>query len=133
MSMQDQLSDMLTRIRNAHAVYQLQVQVACSQLKLGVCQVLMDEGYIEKYETNTSEDSNYKMLTIQLKYHKGKPVIETLRRVSKSSLRVYCKHRDLPSVNEGLGVAIVSTSKGVMSAAKARVAGLGGEVLCVVF
>jgi small subunit ribosomal protein S8 len=131
--MQDQLSDMFTRIRNAHAVYKLQVQVSSSKLKLSVCKVLLTEGYIGGYEEVVDEKGGHKIISIQLKYYQEKPVIEMLRRVSKPSLRVYCKHNELPSVNENLGIAIVSTNQGVMSSIKARAAGLGGEVLCVVF
>lgn len=133
MSMQDPLSDMFTRIRNAHAVHKNTVTVSASKLKADICKVLLDEGYITSYEEQLSEKHKYKVLVIQLKYYKRKPVIEVLRRVSKPSLRIYRRLGNLPSFNENLGLTIISTNKGVMSVIKARAAGLGGEVLCEVF
>lgn len=133
MSMQDPLADMFVRIRNAHAVYKANVSMPTSKLKAEVCRVLLDEGYIEGYEERSEEGRAYKTLVIELKYYKKEPVIEMLRSVSTPGLRVYRKCRELPVVNENLGIAVISTAKGVMSNIKARAAGLGGEVLCLVF
>lgn len=130
MSMQDTIADMLTRIRNAQAVEKVDVEMPMSTLKLAVANVLKKEGYIEQCEAVASAAKP--TLKITLRYHEGKPVISTLSRVSRSSLRVYKKKDELPEVDNGLGVAIVTTSKGVMSAREARRLGLGGEVLCQV-
>jgi small subunit ribosomal protein S8 len=130
MSMQDPVADMLTCIRNAHHRSKPQVTMPSSKLKTSVAQVLQDEGYIESYAVSGDVKPN---LTIDLKYFEGKPVIEELVRISKPSLRQYSSSNDLPKVRSGLGIAIVSTSKGVMTDRAARAAGIGGEILCTVF
>jgi len=131
MSMQDPLSDMLTRIRNAQMAGKANVEMPGSKLKVAVAGVLRDEGYIGGF-TATS-DSGKPRLTIELKYHQGKPVIAEIDRVSRPGLRQYRGKGELPVVRGGLGVAIISTSNGVMSDRAARAAGVGGEVLCTVF
>jgi small subunit ribosomal protein S8 len=131
MSMQDPLSDMLTRIRNAQLVGKLSVSMPSSKLKVSVAQVLKDEGYIGDF--SVSETGAKTQVTMQLKYFEGKPVIAELDRVSRPGLRNYSGTTKLPTVRGGLGVAIVSTSKGVMTDRAARAAGIGGEVLCTVF
>lgn len=130
MSMQDPLADMLTRIRNAQQVGKADVAMPSSKLKVSVARVLAEEGYINGY--SVSEDAKPE-LTIELKYFEGKPVIAELDRVSRPGLRNYAGKSELPSVRGGLGVAIVSTSRGVMTDRAARTAGIGGEVLCTVF
>jgi small subunit ribosomal protein S8 len=131
MSMQDPLSDMLTRIRNAQMAGKKTVEMPASKLKSAVAAVLRDEGYIADF--STSDESGKPRLSIALKYYQGKPVIAEIDRVSRPGLRQYKAKGELPSVRAGLGVAIVSTSKGVMSDRAARAAGVGGEVLCTVF
>lgn len=130
MSMQDPLSDMLTRIRNAQMVAKSEVVMPSSKLKVSVADVLKDEGYVADF--TVSGDAK-PQLTITLKYFEGKPVIAELDRVSRPGLRNYAGKDALPSVRGGLGIAIVSTSKGVMTDRAARAAGIGGEVLCTVF
>ncbi|SHG18364.1 small subunit ribosomal protein S8 [Microbulbifer donghaiensis] len=130
MSMQDPLADMLTRIRNALARGKAEVTLPSSKLKVAVANVLKDEGYIT--DVNVSESAKPE-LTIALKYFQGKPVIAELDRVSRPGLRAYTGKKALPTVRGGLGIAIVSTSKGVMTDRAARQAGVGGEVLCTVF
>ncbi|MGD8177357.1 30S ribosomal protein S8 [Marinimicrobium sp. ARAG 43.8] len=130
MSMQDPLADMLTRIRNAQQVGKPSVTMPSSKLKASVAKVLAEEGYVEG--SSVSEGAKPE-LTIELKYFEGKPVIAELDRVSRPGLRSYAGKSSLPSVRGGLGVAIVSTSKGVMTDRAARAAGVGGEVLCTVF
>ena len=130
MSMQDPVSDMLTRIRNAHHRSHPEVTMPASKLKASVAQVLQDEGYIASYSVTAEVKPS---LTIALKYFEGKPVIEEITRVSKPSLRSYVGSNDLPKVRSGLGIAVISTSKGVMTDRAARAAGIGGEVLCTVF
>ena len=130
MSMHDPVADMLTRIRNAQLVGHVEVVMPASQLKASIAQVLKDEGYIEDFALR--ENGAKKELAIGLKYYAGRPVIERLERVSKPGLRVYKGRDDIPRVMNGLGVAIVSTSRGVMTDRKARADGLGGEVLCIV-
>ncbi|MBI1942780.1 MAG: 30S ribosomal protein S8 [Betaproteobacteria bacterium] len=130
MSMTDPISDMLTRIRNAQMVGQVEVGMPCSKLKVSIAQVLKDEGYIEDFAVR--ENGAKTELRIGLRYYAGKPVIERLERVSKPGLRVYKGRDHLPKVMNGLGVAIVSTSQGVMTDRKARATGVGGEVLCIV-
>jgi len=131
MSMQDPLSDMLTRIRNAQMIGRTSVEMPGSKLKVAVARVLQEEGYIESFRT--SDDSGKPRLSIALKYYQGRPVIAEINRVSRPGLRQYRGREDLPSVRKGLGVAIVSTSKGVMTDRAARAAGVGGEVLCTVY
>ena len=130
MTMQDPLSDMITRIRNANLREKVSVAMPSSKVKVSVAKVLKDEGYILNYKV--TEDKK-PVLEIDLKYYDGKPVIEEITRTSKPSLRVYSSSKDLPKVKSGLGVAIVSTSKGVMSDRSARSNGVGGEILCTVF
>ena len=130
MSMSDPIADMLTRIRNAQMVGQVDVKMPASKLKAAIAQVLKDEGYIEDFAVR--EDGTRQELRIGLKYYAGRPVIERLERVSKPGLRVYKSRRDIPRVMNGLGVAILSTSHGVMTDRKARATGVGGEVLCIV-
>lgn len=130
MSMQDSLADMLTRIRNAQMAEKQTVSMPSSKLKAAVAQVLQDEGYINGFGV---EESAKSQLTIELKYFEGKPVIEEIDRYSRPGLRQYSGSSKLPNVRGGMGVAIVSTSKGVMTDRAARAAGVGGEVLCTVF
>jgi len=130
MSMQDPISDMLTRIRNAHHRSKPDVVMPSSKLKASLAKVLQDEGYISGFSVS---DEIKPSLTVELKYFEGKPVIEEINRASKPSLRVSAGTKDLPKVRSGLGVAIVSTSQGVMTDRAARAAGIGGEVLCTVF
>jgi len=130
MSMQDPLADMLTRIRNAQQVGKVTVTMPSSKLKISVAKVLSDEGYVNGYSVN--EDVKQE-LTLDLKYFEGKPVIAEIDRVSRPGLRNYAGKASLPTVRGGLGIAIVSTSKGVMTDRAARAAGVGGEVLCTVF
>jgi small subunit ribosomal protein S8 len=130
MSMTDPIADMLTRIRNAQMVGQVETSMPCSKLKTAIAQVLKDEGYIEDFAVR--EQGSKKELRIGLKYYAGRPVIERIERISKPGLRVYKDRDSLPEVMNGLGVAIVSTSRGVMTDRKARATGVGGEVLCIV-
>jgi small subunit ribosomal protein S8 len=130
MSMTDPIADMLVRIRNAQMVGHTEVAMPASQLKASIAKVLKDEGYIEDFATR--DNGPKKELRIALKYYAGKPVIERLERVSKPGLRVYKGRNDIPRVMNGLGVAILSTSRGVMTDRKARADGVGGEVLCIV-
>lgn len=130
MSMQDPLADMLTRIRNAQMVGKLDVTMPSSKLKANVARVLQEEGYIGGFSVSEGAKPE---LTIELKYFESKPVIAELDRVSRPGLRNYAGKDGLPTVRGGLGIAIVSTSKGVMTDRAARAAGVGGEVLCTVF
>jgi small subunit ribosomal protein S8 len=130
MSMTDPIADMLTRIRNAQAVAKTAVSMPSSKLKISIAQVLKDEGYIDGFAVR-EKDSKHE-LEIGLKYYAGEPVIEKIERVSRPGLRIYRGRDDLPKVMNGLGVAIVSTSRGVMTDRKARATGVGGEVLCIV-
>jgi small subunit ribosomal protein S8 len=130
MSMSDPIADMLTRIRNAQRVEKNEVTMPSSKLKVAIAQVLRDEGYIEGYQV-ASGGANTE-LRIGLKYYAGRPVIERLERVSKPGLRIYRGRSELPQVMNGLGVAIISTPRGVMTDRKARNQGVGGEVLCYV-
>ncbi|MDO8960718.1 MAG: 30S ribosomal protein S8 [Methylophilus sp.] len=130
MSMSDPIADMLTRIRNAQSVNKLTVSMPASKLKGAIADVLKDEGYIEDYAVQANDGKP--VLNISLKYYAGRPVIEKIERVSKPGLRVYKGSQNIPKVMNGLGVTIVSTSKGVMTDRKAQAAGIGGEVLCVV-
>ncbi|MBF9028806.1 30S ribosomal protein S8 [Rhodobacterales bacterium HKCCE3408] len=130
--MNDPLGDMLTRIRNAQMRGKSVVSTPASKLRAWVLDVLADEGYIRGYEKGTDE-RGHPTLEISLKYYEGTPVIRDLKRVSKPGRRVYMGVEDIPQVRQGLGVSIVTTSKGVMSDANARAQGVGGEVLCTVF
>jgi len=131
MSMTDPIADMLTRIRNAQAMGKQNVQMPASRVKLAIAELLKAEGYVEDVATAEAGPGK-KVLSLKLKYSRGKPVIEKLERVSRPGLRKYRGNDALPSVLGGLGIAIVSTSKGLMTDAKARSEGLGGEVLCLV-
>ena len=130
MSMTDPIADMLTRIRNGQKARKLSVAMPWSKAKVAVARVLKDEGYIT--DIGTAGEGAEKELTVELKYFEGTPVIERVQRVSKPGLRIYRGKEDLPKVLGGLGVAIVSTSAGVMSDRQAREKGIGGEVLCIV-
>ena len=125
----DPIADMLTRIRNAQSIGRSLVSMPSSKQKLAIAKVLQDEGYILGFEVSTAAKPE---LTIQLKYYQGKPVIALLKRVSRPGLRIFKNAKDLPRVQGGLGVAIISTSKGVMSDYQAREKGVGGEVICFV-
>jgi len=130
MSMSDPIADMLTRIRNAQMVAKEAVVMPASKVKAAIAQVLKDEGYIDGFQVKT--DGGKSELHIALKYYAGRPVIERIERVSRPGLRIYKGRHDLPQVMNGLGVAIVTTPRGVMTDRKARAAGIGGEVLCYV-
>jgi small subunit ribosomal protein S8 len=130
MSMSDPIADMLTRIRNAQGVEKTEVVMPASKLKVAIASVLKDEGYIDGFEVSPNDGKP--QLRIGLKYYAGRPVIERLERVSRPGLRIYKSRSDLPEVMNGLGVAIVSTSRGVMTDRKARTQGVGGEVICYV-
>jgi len=129
MSMQDPISDMLTRIRNGQAANKIAISLPSSKMKVAIAKLLKDEGYIESYvvEGNIKPE-----LQIFLKYYQSKPVIDKIQRVSKPGLRVYKKKDELPSFMGGLGIAIISTSQGLMSDRYARKVGLGGEIICYV-
>jgi small subunit ribosomal protein S8 len=128
--MSDPVADMLTRIRNAQQSEKQSVAMPTSKLKAAIASVLKDEGYIEDYTVRNQDGKPH--LDISLKYYAGRPVIEKIERVSRPGLRIYKPSKDIPVVMNGLGVAIVSTSKGVMTDRKARGMGVGGEVLCIV-
>lgn len=130
MSMSDPISDMLTRIRNAQAGEKPSVAMPASKVKAAIAQVLKDEGYIDDFRVQP--EGAKATLEIALKYYAGRPVIERIERVSKPGLRVYRGSKEIPQVMNGLGVAIVSTSRGVMTDRKARSSGIGGEVICIV-
>ena len=130
MSMSDPIADMLTRIRNAQLAEKTSVVVPASKLKVSIARVLKDEGYIEDFALRG--EGVKRALEIGLKYYAGRPVIERIERVSRPGLRIYKPANDIPQVMNGLGVAIVSTSRGVMTDRKARQTGVGGEVLCIV-
>jgi small subunit ribosomal protein S8 len=130
MSMSDPIADMLTRIRNAQSVEKAVVTMPSSNLKVAIAQVLKDEGYIDGFQVRT--ETGKTELEIALKYYAGRPVIERIERVSRPGLRIYKGRHAIPQVMNGLGVAIVTTPKGVMTDRKARQTGVGGEVLCYV-
>lgn len=130
MSMQDPISDLLTRIRNAQSAAHVNVKMPNSKLKAAVCRVLESEGYIRGYVVSAGAKPE---LTVELKYHGGRPVIEEIKRVSRPGLRIYRPAGDVPDVRGGLGIAIVSTDKGLLTDRAARRSGVGGEVLCTVF
>jgi len=129
MSMTDPIADMLTRIRNAQMVEKATVEMPSSKVKVAIARVLEDEGYIDGFRVTEEAKP---VLEIALRYHGGRPVIEKIERVSKPGLRIYRGKDDIPRVMNGLGIAIVSTSRGVMTDRKARASGVGGEVLCIV-
>lgn len=130
MCMTDPISDMLTRIRNAQASEKKEVLIPSSKLKVAILKVLKDEGYIENYQIVNQQGKIY--LDVELKYFNGMAVINSIKRVSKPGLRLYKPCKDLPQVMNGLGIAIISTSKGVMTERSARAHGVGGELLCTV-
>jgi small subunit ribosomal protein S8 len=130
MSMTDPIADFITRIRNGQAARKTEITCSSSKLKVSIAQVLRDEGYVAGFTTHA--DGGKTTLTVQLKYHEGRPVIERIERVSRPGLRSYRGKAALPKVLGGLGIAIVSTSQGVMTDRQARRVGQGGEVLCVV-
>jgi small subunit ribosomal protein S8 len=130
MSMTDPIADMLTRIRNAQMVERSTVAMPASKVKVAIARVLKDEGYIDGFKLGGEEAKP--VLEIALRYHAGRPVIERIERVSSPGLRVYRGKDEMPKVMNGLGIAIVSTSRGVMTDRKARDTGVGGEVLCIV-
>lgn len=130
MSMQDTLADMFTRIRNAQMASKVEVEVPSSRAKEAIAKVLQDEGYIAGYSVGGEEKKP--VLTIELKYYEGRPVIETIKRVSSPGLRIYKGAKDIPQVKDGLGVLIVSTNMGFMTDRAARKANIGGELICEV-
>ena len=130
MSMSDPIADMLTRIRNAQLAEKLSVAMPSSRVKASIAQVLKDEGYIDEFKVRDEDGKS--TLEIALKYYAGEPVIEKIERVSRPGLRIYKGRDEIPTIMNGLGIAIVSTSKGVMTDRKARATGIGGEVLCIV-
>ena len=127
MSMQDPIADMLTRIRNGQAANKVAINMPSSKLKVAIANVLAAEGYIERFKVLEGAKPE---LEITLKYFQGKPVVESIQRVSRPGLRIYKRKDELPKVMGGLGVAVISTSKGVMTDRAARQAGLGGEIIC---
>lgn len=127
--MTDPIADMLTRVRNAQSASKFDVTMPSSKLKLAIAKVLQDEGYISGF---TSDDAAKPTLTVTLKYYEGRPVIEELKRISRPGLRIYKNKHELPTILNGLGIAIVSTSAGVMTDRAARAAGRGGEIICTV-
>jgi small subunit ribosomal protein S8 len=130
MSMTDPIADMLTRIRNAQAVGKTNVAMPASKLKSAIAAVLKDEGYVDDFSVSSADGKA--QITIDLKYYAGHPVIERIERISTPGLRVYKGATAIPTVMNGLGIAIVSTSRGVMTDRRARASGIGGEVLCIV-
>jgi small subunit ribosomal protein S8 len=130
MSMSDPVADMLTRIRNGQSAGKKFIKQPSSKLKLSIAKVLKDEGYITDFSTETS--GSHTEMTVDLKYHKGVPVIEEIKRISRPGLRIYKSKDELPKVLGGLGIAIVSTSNGVMTDRAARAKGHGGEIICTV-
>lgn len=130
MSMQDPIADMLTRIRNAQLVGEKQINLPASKLKCAILNVLQEEGYITSYEIIKADGKTN--ISVTLKYYQGRPVIEKIQRISRNGLRIYRSANKLPVVRAGMGIAIVSTSKGVMTERAARSQKLGGEILCTV-
>ena len=129
MSMQDPIADMLTRIRNGQAAGKVSVAMPSSKQKVAIAQLLKEEGYIADYKVSGDVKAE---LEVELKYFQGKPVVELIQRVSRPGLRIYKKRGELPKIMNGLGIAVVSTSKGVMTDRAARKAGMGGEIICYV-
>ena len=130
MSIQDPIANLFSSIKNAQSRTKLSVEVPSSSKKIDLVEVLQNEGYVKSYEVSGDKKP---LLTIKLKYFEGQPVIKELKRISKPGLRLYSSHKDLPLVNGGLGMAIVSTNKGLMTDQQAREAEIGGEVICSVF
>ena len=131
MNIQDPVSDMLCRVRNALGARRVQVIMPASRIKISIAEILKREGYIKDFERRTSPGGHAELL-LTLKYHEARPVIKELRRVSKPSCRVYRSHRELPRVHRGLGIAVISTSFGLLTDHEARKRGVGGEVVCLV-
>ena len=129
MSMQDPIADMLTRIRNGQAAAKVSVAMPSSKQKVAIAKLLKEEGYIAGYKVSGDVKAE---LEVELKYFQGKPVVELIQRVSRPGLRIYKKRGELPKIMNGLGIAVVSTSKGVMTDRAARKAGMGGEIICYV-
>lgn len=129
MSMQDPISDMLTRIRNGQKARKHSIEMPSSKFKVQLSQLLQDEGYIKGFEV---QEGVKPVLRIELKYYQGRSVIDCLKRISTPGLRIYKAHEDLPKVLDGMGIAVVSTSKGLMTDRAARKLGLGGEIICTV-
>lgn len=129
MSMQDPIADMLTRIRNGQSAGKVAVSMPSSKQKVAIAKLLKEEGYIADFKVNGDVKAE---LEVELKYFQGKPVVELIQRVSRPGLRIYKKRGDLPKIMNGLGIAVVSTSKGVMTDRAARKAGMGGEIICYV-
>lgn len=130
MSIQDPIANLFSSIKNAQSRTKISVEVPSSSKKIDLVEVLQNEGYVKSYEVSGDKKP---LLTIKLKYFEGQPVIKELKRISKPGLRLYSSHKDLPLVNGGLGMAIVSTNKGLMTDQQARDAEIGGEVICSVF
>ena len=130
MSMSDPIADMLTRIRNGYAVRSVSVSMPSSGVKKAVGRVLQEEGFIDG--CTATEENGKRTLTVALRYFEGDPVINQLQRVSRPGKRVYCHSNDIPAVNNGLGVVVVSTSKGIMTGRQAKTSGTGGELICTV-
>jgi small subunit ribosomal protein S8 len=130
MSIQDPIANLFSSIKNAQSRTKLSVEVPSSSKKIDLVEVLQNEGYVKSYEVSGDKKP---LLTIKLKYFEGQPVIKELKRISKPGLRLYSSHKDLPLINGGLGMAIVSTNKGLMTDQQARDAEIGGEVICSVF
>ena len=131
MSMSDPIADMLTRIRNGSRARKTRVRIPASRSKIAIAEALRDEGYISDFSVDGEGVS--RALDVELKYFQGDPVIEEIKRVSRPSCRIYAGKEDLPSIKNGLGVALVSTSKGLLTDKSARQAGVGGEIICTVF
>ena len=129
MSMKDPIADMLTRIRNGQAAGKVAVSMPSSKQKVAIAKLLKEEGYIADYKVSGETKAE---LEVELKYFQGKPVVELIQRVSRPGLRIYKKRDELPKIMNGLGIAVVSTSKGVMTDRAARKAGMGGEIICYV-
>ena len=129
MSMQDPIADMLTRIRNGQAASKVSVAMPSSKQKVAIAQLPKEEGYVADYKVSGDTKAE---LEVELKYFQGKPVVELIQRVSRPGLRIYKKRGELPKIMNGLGIAVVSTSKGVMTDRAARKAGMGGEIICYV-
>jgi len=130
MSIQDPIANLFSSIKNAQSRTKISVEVPSSNKKIDLVEVLQNEGYVKSYEVSGDKKP---LLTIKLKYFEGQPVIKELKRISKPGLRLYSSHKDLPLINGGLGMAIVSTNKGLMTDQQARDAEIGGEVICSVF
>jgi len=130
MSMQDPIADLLTRIRNGQMAEKISVRIPASKTKMAIAKILLNEGYISGIADEQQE--NKKLLRVDLKYHNGKPVIDEIKRISRPGLRIYRGKDEMPRVKDGLGIAIISTPKGIMTDSSARKDGLGGEVICTV-